>query len=587
MSLSTENQTVSGHYASTGAGSAAVRHTMLAYLVVGFSALMIGASIGPLQALNYGGINAYPALRPVLQTYYEGLTIHGVLNGYVFTFFVICGLLVYLPARELGLKPNMPLWLSGFVIMALGTALLLLAMFDNSSSVLWTFYPPLKGSPYFYLGMTLLGAGSLFPLPIVHGLRARWKRSNPGEITPLVTYMSMITMWMWSFAALGVVVELVAFLDPWALGLVGTVDPLITRTLFWLTGHPIVYFWLMPTYISWYCLLPRQAGGKLVSDPMARLTFILLLVFSLPVGSHHQFQDPGFSPVWRGIVTVLTMSVALPSLITAFSLGLSLEYAGRCRGGKGWFGWFKALPWSDPSVAGQVLAALTFILGGATGMVNGSWQLDATVHNTVYVPGHFHVTVGTVTAMTLMSVTFWLLPNLTGRALLSRKLALAAIWLWFAGIMTFALGFLWAGVYGVPRRAWVSDLPHMAYQNLYGSAQVPLTMAAVGGVILWLAIACFYIVFFGTLIAGKRQAALTPVPFAQAIGRRPSYALDLAPSERPAPQARMPDTPALARACEPIGRWSAFAFVVMLAAYLPIFWPLATHVIHAPGWMVW
>ncbi|MBY0251379.1 MAG: cytochrome C oxidase subunit I, partial [Methylobacterium organophilum] len=50
------------------------RRTMLAFLVWGFSALMIGAMIGPLQALNYGGVNAYPALTPILKSYYQGLT---------------------------------------------------------------------------------------------------------------------------------------------------------------------------------------------------------------------------------------------------------------------------------------------------------------------------------------------------------------------------------------------------------------------------------------------------------------------------------------------------------------------------------
>jgi cytochrome c oxidase subunit 1 len=125
------------------------RRMMGAFLVWGFSALLIGVSIGPLQALNYAGIDLYPGLRPILQTYYEGLTIHGVLNAYIFTFFLICGVLVYLPARELELVPNMTLWRLCFAMMGIGTLMLLYAMFDNSSSVLWTFYPPLEGSPFF------------------------------------------------------------------------------------------------------------------------------------------------------------------------------------------------------------------------------------------------------------------------------------------------------------------------------------------------------------------------------------------------------------------------------------------------------
>ena len=562
---------------------AAERRTMLAFLVWGFTALMIGAAIGPLQALNYGGINAYPWLRPVLQTYYQGLTIHGVLNAYIFTFFITCGLLVYLPARELGLAPNMLLWRACFGMMAAGTVLLLYAMFDNSSSVLWTFYPPLKGSPYFYLGMTLVVFGSLLPLPILLELRSRWKRLRPGELTPLITYMSTTTMLMWFLAAGGAVIELVFQLDPWSLGLKDTIDPIVGRTLFWWTGHPIVYFWLMPAYVSWYGLLSKQIGGKLVSDPMARLTFALLLVFSLPVGSHHQFTDPGFSPVWRGILTALTLSVALPSLITAFTIGLSLEFAGRLRGGRGLFGWFTALPWRNPSVAAQVLAMVTFIFGGAGGLVNGSWQLNNLVHNTTWIPGHFHITVGTATAMTFMGVAFWMLPHLTGRQLLSRRLALASVWLWFVGMAVFALGMHWAGLHGVPRRAWVSFLPQSVYERVYGAAHLPLTLVAIGGVVLWLATAAFYVVFLGSL-ATRRLAMPEPIPFAQAFGGQESYAVT---AGEPVGIVAHKDMSPLARVLEHLGALTALTAVATAAAYIPIFWPFLTHATAAPGWNVW
>jgi cytochrome c oxidase subunit I len=567
---------------------ASERRMMLSFLVWGFSALMIGAAIGPLQALNYGGINAYPYLRPLLQTYYEGLTIHGVLNGYIFTFFVTCGLLVYLPARELGLPPNMTLWRLCFGTMAAGTLMLLYAMFDNSSSVLWTFYPPLKGSALFYLGMTLVVLGSLLPLPIVLDLRARWKALRPGELTPLVTYMSTATMLMWLLAAGGAGTELVVQLVPWALGLTNTVDPMIGRTLFWWTGHPIVYFWLMPAYISWYGLLSKQAGGKLVSDPMARLTFALLLVFSLPVGSHHQYVDPGISPIWKGILAALTLSVALPSLITAFTLGLSLEYAGRLRGGRGWIGWFTALPWDSPSVAAQVLAMLTFIFGGAGGIVLGSWQLDNIIHNTTWIPGHFHITVGTATAMTFMGVAFWMIPHLTGRKLLSRRLALASVWLWFVGMSLFALGMHWSGLLGVPRRAWVSQLPHSVYERVYGSAHLPLTLVAIGGIILWFATIAFYIVFAGSLLGGRLTAPV-PIPFAQAFGGKESYAIEIGEpvGREPGGVAAHPHLSPLAKVLEHLGSLTLITAVTTLAAYIPILWPLVTNMTAAHGWKVW
>jgi cytochrome c oxidase subunit 1 len=115
-------------------------------------ALLIGALLGPLQALNYAGIDLYKNF-PFLQSYYQGLTIHGVLNALVFTTFFISGLLLYLPARELNLRPNMAWSWSAYIIMTAGLLIAALAVLANTSNVLYTFYPPLSGHWAFYLGL--------------------------------------------------------------------------------------------------------------------------------------------------------------------------------------------------------------------------------------------------------------------------------------------------------------------------------------------------------------------------------------------------------------------------------------------------
>ncbi len=551
----------------TAAELAGEKAMLLAFWVTGFVALAVGIAIGVLQSSNYAGIDLYPYLQPFLKSYYQGLTFHGVLNAYVFTFFTISGWLMYLPARELKLKPMMGLAWFTYALMLLGTLMAAYGMFDNSSSVLYTMYAPLKGSAWFYLGITLVVVASILPLFVVMEMRARWKRAHPGQVTPLVTYMSAATLLMWLLAALGAGTEAVFLLDPWSMGLTHTIDPLLARTLFWWTGHPIVYFWLMPGYISIYALLPRQAGGKLISDPLARLAFLVLVVFSLPVGTHHQYTDPGISPVLKGIVTALTLSVAIPSLITAFTIALSLEYAGRRRGGKGLMGWWTALPWKDPSVAAQVLALVSFIFGGAGGIVNASWQLDNVVHNTLWVPAHFHLTVGTMTTLVFMGVSFWLLPHLTGRRLYKPKLALVGVWLWFLGLMTWGFAGHWAGMDGVPRRAWVSGLPHDQYMQLYGLVHPALVIVGIGGAIAGIGAVLYYIVFFGTLFGRKEPKAMVEIPFTDYI----------TPSEGST----------LARVTEPLILWTVITLVITLAVYIPVFWPMLTHPIHAPGFVLW
>ena len=71
-----------------------------------------------------------------------------------------------------------------------------------------------------------------------------------------------------------------------------TVDAGLARALFSWTLHAIVYFWLIPAYIAFYTIVPHAAGGRLYSDTMGRIAFMLLLVFRLPIGFHHLIAAP-------------------------------------------------------------------------------------------------------------------------------------------------------------------------------------------------------------------------------------------------------------------------------------------------------
>ena len=138
---------------------------------------------------------------------------------------------------------------------------------------------------------------------------------------------------------------------PWSVGLVDRIDPIVARTYFWWFGHPLTYFWLVPAYVLWYTVIPRVAGGKLFSDALTRVVFIQFILFSTPVGFHHQFTDPGIAGGWKLLHTFTTYAIMFPSLVTAFTVIASLEFAGRARGGTGTFGWIGKLPWRDPFFA--------------------------------------------------------------------------------------------------------------------------------------------------------------------------------------------------------------------------------------------
>jgi cytochrome c oxidase subunit 1 len=229
-----------------------------------------------------------------------------------------------------------------------------------------------------------------------------------------------------------------------------------------------------------YTILPKLAGGRLFSDEMARISFIMLLVISVPIGMHHLYVDPVVSAGWKFVHMLGTFAVMMPTLLTGFTVIASLEIAGRLRGGKGMFGWIAKVNWKDPLVLSAGLALLMLTFGGFGGVINASYAMNTLVHNTQWITGHFHlIFAGTVIILYYgISYHFW--PKMTGKALSSLPMARMQLWSWFIGMLILTLPWHYLGILGQPRRISSSpyDTPLVEQWLPYEYAMV------VGGVIL-------------------------------------------------------------------------------------------------------
>jgi cytochrome c oxidase subunit 1 len=244
--------------------------------------------------------------------------------------------------------------------------------------------------------------------------------------------------------------------------------------------HAIVYFWLFPAYIAMYTLLPKSAGGKLFSDEMGRIAFIMLLVISVPIGFHHLFMDPFQDAGWKFLHMTGTFAVMLPTLFTGFTIIASLEIAGRLRGGKGLFGWIMALDWKEPMVLAGMLALLLLTIGGFGGAINASYSMNAMVHNTQWVTGHFHLIFGGTTIIMYMGAAYVLWPKMTGKELASVGMARMQLWLWFIGMLVLTVPWHIIGLLGQPRR--ISSTPYDTHLvEAWGPHEASMV---IGGVIL-------------------------------------------------------------------------------------------------------
>nr|WP_077320576.1 b(o/a)3-type cytochrome-c oxidase subunit 1 [Virgibacillus proomii] len=463
----------------------------MSFMYVTFISLLIGGLMGFLQTLVRSGTITLPWGID----YYQVLTVHGVILALVLTTFFIIGFQFSLMGKTVGIsqKQRQVAWIS-FWIMLIGTIITATMILLGKASVLYTFYAPLKAHPLFYIGLALVIVGTWFAGMVNFRQLYVWKKAHPGQKSPLLAFMVTINMIMWIIASLGVATSVLVQFIPWSLGYAETINVLVSRTLFWYFGHPLVYFWLLPAYMAWYAIIPKIIGGKIFSDSLARLSFILFLFFSIPVGFHHQLTEPGIDPVWKFIQVVLTFMVVVPTLMTAFSLFATFEITGRKKGHKGLFGWFKHLPWKDVRFLAPMLGMLALIPGGAGGIINASHQMNAVVHNTMWVTGHFHLTVATTVILTFFGVAYWLIPHLTGRKLTKsiNKLGIIQSIIWVVGMAIMSTSMHIQGLLGGPRRSSYSEYGGTEQASEWIGYQIA---QAIGGTILFIGVILMVYIF--------------------------------------------------------------------------------------------
>ena len=453
-----------------------------------------------------------PAPLDDADAYYTSVTLHGTAMAYVVTTFFAMGFGYAVTATSLGrpVRGVAAAWI-GFAICLIGTVMAVAIVLAGQASVLYTFYPPLLASAWYYGGVFLLIAGSMIWVVLMIYNMAAWKRDNPGQPVPLAMFAITATALLWAWAASGVLVELAGILLPRAFGWTTQIDAGLARTLFSVTLHAIVYFWLMPAYIAFYTLVPQAAGGRLYSDTMGRLTFVMFLVFSLPVGMHHMFADPDHGVGFKFLQSFLTFFVALPTLLTVFSICASLEIAGRARGGKGLLGWIPALPWEEPMVLAVALSLVMLGLGGFGGLINMSFAMNSMIHNTSWVTAHFHLIFGGAVVIMYFAVAYEMWPRITGKPLRSKRLARWQLWLWFVGMMVVTIPWHITGLMGQPRRVAMFD-----YSDPFVARMGPLVILSVIGGVILLSSAILLIVVLVRSQFGERQLA-APLSYALAV----------------------------------------------------------------------
>ncbi|KAA0693692.1 cytochrome C oxidase subunit I [Neorhizobium sp. P12A] len=485
------------------------RRLILAHFWVAFGVFGLALVLGAWQMF------ARSPLAPWIgnpEWYYRSVTAHGTVMGYVFPTLVAMafGYAITETSLKMDLIGRRWAW-AGFWLVVVGAVAAMVPVSLGLSSVLYTFYPPLIGNPFYYIGVVMVVVGSWIWVALMAVNLIAWKRRNPGSAVPLAMYANVAGSYLWGWTAVGAALEILLQILPVALGWRSTIDAGLARIFFSWTLHAIVYFWLMPTYIAYYTIVPRAIGGRLFSDTMARISFALFLVVAMPIGIHHTFSDPEVGAGFKFIHSAFTAVVALPTLLTVFTICASVEIAGRLRGGRGAFGWLATLPWRNPAMLAIAFSFIMLGFGGAGGLINMSYQLDASIHNTQWITGHFHLIFGGAIVIMYFVIAYDLWPHLTGRAIASMSLIRLQLWLWFIGMIVTTFPWHYVGILGMPRRMAFYDYTNPGLAD----EAVPVVMSVIGGVILLVSGLLFLFILLRSHFEGRLE--LKPYSFSQAV----------------------------------------------------------------------
>ncbi len=490
--------------------------------------LAFGGILGLLVAMT-----RWPAVHLLsVDWFYLALTAHGINVLIFWIIFFEIAVLYFASAVLLNCRLATPriAW-AAFALMVIGAVMNNVAVFQGESSVMFTSYVPMPAKPHFYLGLILFAVGALVAVFVFFGtlVVARQERTYEGSV-PLVTFgaitAAIIAVWTITSGAIALVP---AFF--WSIGLVSYVDSLMYRVIWWGLGHSSQQVNVAAHVAVWYAIAALVLGAKPLSEKVSRSAFLLYIAFLQLASAHHILTDPGVTSEWKVFNTSYAMYLAvLGSMIHGLSIPGAIEAAQRRNGfTHGVFEWLRKGPWGNPAFAALVLSVAMFgIAGGITGVVLGAEQLNLLMHNTLYVPGHFHATVVAGTTLAFMGITYPLVPLIFRREIVFKRMAQWQPYLFGIGALGISLFMMGAGTLGVSRRNWditfadapvPFDYPPAAYLML-GLNGIFAIMATIGGIMFIVVVVSS--ILFGAK-RGEAEVRANPVVFRGGGGAVSTY----------------------------------------------------------------
>ena len=212
-------------------------------------------------------------------------------------------------------------------------------------------------------------------------------------------------------------------------------NPMMYVNLIWIWGHPEVYILILPAFGVFSEVVPTFSGKPLFGHRSMVLATMVICVLSFMVWLHHFFTMGAGADV-NAFFGVATMIIAVPTGVKIFNWLFTL-YGGKIR-------FTVPIYWTLGFM-------VTFVIGGATGVMLAIPPADFVLHNSLFLIAHFHnVAIGGVVFGAMAGYTYWF-PKAFGFKL-NETLGKAIFWCWFIGFYLAFMPLYALGLMGATRR---------------------------------------------------------------------------------------------------------------------------------------
>ncbi|HEX7057305.1 MAG TPA: cbb3-type cytochrome c oxidase subunit I [Bacilli bacterium] len=451
---------------------------IIGYLLVGCVGLLAMMVMGLLMLLSQGKVFVLSDA-----TVYELLTMHG--TGMIgLSSLAACAVMWYFLSQYV--KLSVKILIANLVLAIVGVVLVIISIFGLHFAAAWTFLYPLpeisggawgKTAAAMYLsGMLLIGIGFLlFYLDSGRAILKRYgsfgvtlgwpwltgKNKDLSQVPPKAVIAStMVTIVNTIAMAVGAAVIVMMIINVYNPAF--AIDALFAKNMIYAFGHIIANAVIYMGIIAVYELLPKYTKREWQPSKLFLLSWNMSTLFTLVIYPHHLLMDFAM-PKWTLVLAmILSYANGIPVLVVTAYGALMLIY----RSGTKW----------DIASKFLFLSLFGWVAGVIPAIVDASINVNYVMHNTKWVPGHFHMYMGIGAVSMLFAFMYYL--NKVDAGHQDQPIEKVAFWIYGAFFLGLAMTFLLSGASSVPRR-WAVHMPEWTIFDKFGAAFAVLIILAV------------------------------------------------------------------------------------------------------------